>query len=385
MEEDARLAVRMYQRAVQLDPRFALAYAALARAHLVLSWGGQTGELPKAKATLDRAQQLGPELAETHLALGFYYYHGSRDYDHALEQFAWVRERQPNDPDVLSAIGYIRRREGRWAEAVSDLTRATELDPRNDQEFYELGFTYGVLLRRYAEAERALGRAIALAPDIPAYHALRAYLSLIQDGNAARAKQVLRQAGNTLDPARLVVSLEVVRGELVRVFAADYGDALTRLTLQAAGGDSATYYLGKAEFYRVRNDIQASRAYYDSARVVLEAQRIARPANKAAEQYPVEMPLALSYAALGRKADAIRLGREGAQLVPVSRDALAGPIVLLDLAEIYVRTGEYDAALDELEYLLSIPSPVSIPLLRVDPLYTPLKGNPRFERLVAGH
>src|SRR3989442_14387313 len=142
------------------------------------------------------ALPISPELPETHLVLGFYYYHGSRDYDHALEQFAWVRERQPNDPDVLSAIGYIRRREGRWAEAVSDLTRATELDPRNDQEFYELGFTYGVLLRRYAEAERALGRAIALAPDIPAYHALRAYLSLMQDGNAARAKQELRQAAS---------------------------------------------------------------------------------------------------------------------------------------------------------------------------------------------
>ena len=125
----------------------------------------------------------------------------------------------------------------------------------------------------------------------------------------------------------------------------------------------------------------AAHACYDSARVVLEAQRIARPAHTASEQ-PVQMPLALAYAGLGRKAEAIRLGREGAQLVPVSRDALAGPTVLLDLVEIYVRTGEYDAALDHVEYLLSIPSSVSIPLLRIDPLYAPLRGNPRFERLV---
>src|SRR5438445_629739 len=385
-EEDAHLAVRMYQRAVQLDPKFALAYAALARAHLFLSWiFDQTGELPKAQAALGRAQQLGPELAETHLALGYYYYWGSRDYDRALEQFGWVRERQPNDPDVISAIGYIRRRQGRWAEAVSNLIRAAELDPRSHSLFFDLGQTYR-LMRRYSEAERALGRAISLAPEVPGYYAQRADLYLMQDGNATRAGQVLQQAGNTFDPARILA--DPIAGEYrerVRVLAADYHDALTHLTLQAVGGDSALYYLTKAEFYGVKNDIPAAHAYYDSACVVLAAKMAARPPNKASGQQPVETQLALAYAGLGRKADAIRLGQEGAQLVPVSRDALAGPRAVLDLVEIYVRTGEYDAALDQLEYLLSIPSPVSLPLLRVDPLYTPLRGNPRFERLVAGH
>ena len=383
-EEDAHLAVRMYQRAVQLDPKFALAYAALARAHLFLSWiFDQTGELPKAQAALGRAQQLGPELAETHLALGYYYYWGSRDYDRALEQFGWVRERQPNDPDVISAIGYIRRRQGRWAEAVSDLARATELDPRNHSLFVELGETYR-LLRRYSDAERALGRAISLAPEVPAYHAFRAGLYLMQDGNATRAKQVLQQAATTIDPARILTARLVDNLRvLVRVFVADYGEALARFPLRAAGGDTAGYYMAKAEYYRVTSDTPRAHAYFDSARVVLEAKLAARPANKATE-FPVEMALALAYAGLGRKADAIRLGREGAQLVPVSRDALAGPTVLLDLVEIYVRTGEYDAALDHVEYLLSIPSSVSIPLLRIDPLYAPLRGNPRFERLVQG-
>ncbi len=384
-EEDAQLAVRMYQRAVQLDPTFALAYAALAQAHLFLSWVFvETSELPKAQAALDRAQHLGPELAETHLARGFYYYWGSRDYDHALEQFAWVRERQPNSPDVISAIGYIRRRQGRWAEVVSDLTRATELDPRNHGVFFDLAETYGYLLRRYPEAERAIGRAISLAPNIPTYHALRAYLYLMQDGNAARAKQVLRQAGSTLDPARILVGSAEENRVLVRVFAADFGEAFAHFPLRAAGGDTAAYYLAKADYYRVTSDTPRAHAYFDSARVVLEAKMAARPANKAAEQWPLEMPLALAYAGLGRKSAAIRLGREGTQLVPVSGDALAGPIVLLELAEIYVRTGEYEAALDQLEYLLSIPSMVSIPLLRVDPLYAPVRGNPRFEKLLSG-
>src|SRR5438046_10744530 len=103
----------MYQRAVQLDPKFALAYAALARAHLFLSWiFDQTGEVPKAQAALGRAQQLGPELAETHLALGYYYYWGSRDYDLALGQFGWVGARRPDDAAVTRPTGYIAARRG---------------------------------------------------------------------------------------------------------------------------------------------------------------------------------------------------------------------------------------------------------------------------------
>ena len=383
-DEDAHLAVRMYQRAVQLDPTFVLAYGALTRAHLNLSWGfGETGELPKAQAALDRAQQLGPELVETHLALGYHYYYGSRDYDHALEQFAWVRARQPNDPDAIRMIGAIHRRQGRWAETVSDETRATELDPRSHGSFADLGQTY-LILRRYPEADRAFARAASLAPDVRTYPVSRAHVSLLWDGNFSKAQQVLRQAGTTVDSARLLVDRSPDSRVLLRVFASDYGKALAHSPLRAAGGDTASYYLAKAEYYDLTSETPRAHAYFDSARVVLEAKMATRPANKASEQWPVEMPLGLAYAGLGRRADAIRLGRQGAELVPVSRDALAGPLMLFGLAEIYILAGEYEAALDQLEYLLSIPSPLSIPLLRVDPLYAPLRGNPRFQRLVAG-
>ena len=388
-DEDAHLAVRMYQRAVQLDPTFVLAYGALTRAHLNLSWGfGETGELPKAQAALDRAQQIGPELVETHLALGYHYYYGSRDYDHALEQFAWVRARQPNDPDAIRMIGAIHRRQGRWAETVSDQTRATELDPRSHLAFADLGQTY-LVLRRYPDADRAFARAASLAPDVRTYPVARAHVSLLWDGDATKAQQVLRQAGTTVDSVRFVAGPSGVGPSpdsrvFFRVFASDYGKALAHSPLRAAGGDTASYYLAKAEYYDLTSETPRAHAYFDSARVVLEAKMATRPANKASEQWPVEMPLGLAYAGLGRRADAIRLGRQGAELVPVSRDALAGPLMLFGLAEIYILAGEYEAALDQLEYLLSIPSPLSIPLLRVDPLYAPLRGNPRFQRLVAG-
>jgi TolB-like protein len=382
--EDAELAVQMYDRAVQLDPAFALAYDALARAQLDLSWiHGETSAMAKAKAALARAQQLGPELAETHLALGYYYYYGSREYGHALEQFEQVRQRKPNDPDVISAMGYIRRRQGQWEQSLTDLNRASDLDPRNHELFYNLSLTYGLILHRYAEARQAVARAITLAPDVPVYHAVRANLYILENGDTSMAKQVIEQGGRTLDPARIMVERQAERiaPSLVRVFAADYRDALARFTVQAADGDSATYYLRKAAFYGVESDTSAAHAYYDSARVVLEGQ-MARRASRGSEQQPLDLYLALAYAGLGRRADAVRLGRKGAALVPVSRDAFAGPIALVRLAAVYVLAGEYDAAIDELEYLLSIPAPMSASLLRVDPLYAPLRRNPRFERLV---
>src|SRR5438034_814242 len=314
-DEDAHLAVRMYQRAVQLDPTFALAYVALTRAHLMLSWSfGETGELPKAQAALDRAQQLGPELVETHLALGYHYYWGSRDYDHALEQFAWVRARQPNDPDAIRMIGAIHRRQGRWAETVSDQTRATELDPRSHLAFADLGQTY-LVLRRYPDADRAFARAASLAPDVRTYPVARAHVSLLWDGDATKAQQVLRQAGTTVDSVRFVAGPSGVGPSpdsrvFFRVFASDYGKALAHSPLRAAGGDTASYYLAKAEYYDLTSETPRAHAYFDSARVVLEAKMATRPANKASEQWPVEMPLGLAYAGLGRRADAIRLGRQ---------------------------------------------------------------------------
>ena len=161
-----------------------------------------------------------PELAEIHLALGYYYYWGRRDYEHALGQFAWVRARQPNDPDVIRMIGAIHRRQGRWAETVSDETLATELDPRSHGSFADLGQTY-LVLRRYPEADRAFARAASLAPDVRAYPVARAHVSLLWDGNATKAQQVLRQAGTTVDSVRLLVDRSPDSRVFLRVFASD--------------------------------------------------------------------------------------------------------------------------------------------------------------------
>jgi len=137
--KDAEIAVQMYEKAVDLDPNFAIAYAALSQARIWVSWVfGQIDQVPKAKEALDRARQLAPDLAETHLASGYYYYYGSRDYDRAMEHFNIVQRRQPNDAEVAAAIGFIRRRQGKWEQAAMQLEQAVELDPQNHSVLFVL-------------------------------------------------------------------------------------------------------------------------------------------------------------------------------------------------------------------------------------------------------
>ncbi len=153
--KDRLIAIEMYEKAVELDPTFALAYASLSGAHSAMYWFyyDRTDErLNKAKEAVDRALELRPDLPEAHLALGYYYYWGSLDYDRALEQFAMVQKGQPNNSDLLAAIGYVERRQGKFEEAVTNLKETVELDPRSFGQAEEVAITYRVM-RKYAEAD----------------------------------------------------------------------------------------------------------------------------------------------------------------------------------------------------------------------------------------
>jgi serine/threonine protein kinase len=149
----------MYEKAVEIDPTFALAYARLSIEHSFqyFAYRDRTDErLNKAKEAADKALELNPELPEAHLALGYYYYWGRRDYDHALEQFTIALKGQPNNSDLCAAIGYVQRRQGKFKQAVTNLKEAVGLDPRSSDKAEELAATYR-MLRKYSEAVSALG------------------------------------------------------------------------------------------------------------------------------------------------------------------------------------------------------------------------------------
>jgi len=359
--KDGEIAVRMYEKAVELDPNFAVAYAALSRVRLLLHWQfGQIDQVPKAKQALERARELAPDLAETHLALGYYYYWGGRDYDKAMEHFTIVQRRQPNDAEVTGAIGFIRRRQGKWEQAAAQLEQAVKLDPRNYIWLSNLGQTY-LYMRRYVEAERYLDRALAVAPDIPDTYGLKVQLYLSWLGSTERAEQVLDDAAGRIE--REVLDRKVW--------------ALGRVLV---GSDTFAYYLDKAETHYYMKQTELAAPYADSAGIILQAKIKAQPERAEWHRW-----LGWVYAYLGRHEDAIREARKAVALLPVSKDAYNGCWMIESLALLYTVVGEHDAAIDQLEYLLTIPSIISVPRLKFQPVWEPLHQHPRFQQLLEKH
>ncbi len=187
------------------------------------------------------------------------------------------------------------------------------------------------------------------------------------------------------------VSMDTVVAELVslgpdwtlpilRFLGEDYQQALEHLLLSRTPGEPGYYFEAKAELYARLHRTTLATTYYDSAKTAWEVRIRAEPGEATYHGM-----LGLALAGLGRKEDAIREGRTAVTLLPTSKDALDGPRLLANLAEIFLLVGEHEAAIDRLAFLLTIPSPISAPLLGVDPLWAPLRGSPRFERLVAGH
>lgn len=374
--EEALNAAQMYQRAAELDPQFAEAHAALAKARVWLTWNFGFGEVASAKDALDRALELAPDAIATHEAFGWYYYYGSRDYTAALKHFELVRSREPNNVDALSRIGFIQRHLGKWDEAVEAIAQAIELDPQSAALLTSQGQTY-LRLRRYGEAERHFDRAIALAPNVAVPYVAQARLYLLRDGNIAKVQELFQESRGSVERAAWVLGTDDGSDFTRSVLANKRVDALQLSELGASGIDTIGYLFGHALLVRRDGRRALSRVYYDSARTVLEARLQRNP-----EADNIHSLLGYAYAGLGREEEAIREGRRAVNLRPVSKDAFNGPRPRERLARVYVLVRKYDAAIDELEYLLSIPSLTSVPGLRLDPAWDPLRKYPRFQALV---
>ncbi|UCC47271.1 MAG: tetratricopeptide repeat protein, partial [Gemmatimonadota bacterium] len=257
---------------------------------------------------------------------------------------------------------------------------ASELDPRSTHKALEVAITHAPM-RNYAEAERYCDRAISLAPDLPDAYLIKMWLYVVWQGSAENARAVYRDALERVGPGELASGSfpPGMGGVAVRIIGDEYAENFLRLPAGSVG-DSAGHFLLRAEVHGRRGERELEYAYYDSARVISEAAVEERRAG-----YLVHMQLGRAYAGLGRKEEAIRAGQRAVDALPVSRDAFWGPLTIANLAMIYVVVGEHDAALDRLEYLLSIPSDMSIPLLQTDPIWAPLRDHPRFQRLVEGN
>ncbi|NIM91447.1 MAG: protein kinase, partial [Candidatus Aminicenantes bacterium] len=378
-EENFQMAVEMLERAVDVDPGFALAYAELSYAYSQLYHFGydRTEEcISMAKAAIDRAFELQPELPEVHMHLGNYYYYVHKEYDKALEEFAIAEQGLPNDTRIFEYKAYIWRRQAKFKESTSLLKRAIELSPQDAGITLNLAISY-MALREYQEAEDCYNRSIFLAPDQTEAHAFKAMNYWMWEGDLGKARAALEQIPVKKNP--LVIYFWVLQEMLER----NYQAALDRLSSASVDCfEGADFFMPKAQseglIYQLMNKPELARTSFDSARIILEKEINARP-----DDPRLHSSLGIVYASLGRKEEAIREGKLAIKLYPVSKDALTGTSFMQDLASIYIIVGEYEAALDQIEYLLSIPSwQISAAYLRIEPEFDPLREHPRFKRLL---
>jgi serine/threonine-protein kinase len=371
----------LLQQTVELDPRFALAWANLSIVHSEhYFWGFDrtAGRLEKAKAAAEKALELDPDLPSGHSALGGYYYMGHSDFEKALHYHSIAARGMPNNPKEIESIAYIWRRQGLVEEALEYLEKAAVLAPGQYWYPMQLGITTS-MMRRYAVADRYLEQSIELEPDQVASYAMRWLNMLSWTGDVSRARAILESvpAGRRSELSSTFYKqcmLERDPGCALEVLS-----TMPRIRTNFFDRDIEIRDLLEGFAYMMMGDTSTAQARFDSARVILE--EMARDyENDVVMGSSISGALGQAYACLGRKNEAIREGQRSFDLI--QWDKMLSSYAILNQAEIYVLIGEYDAAMDRLEDILSVPSVIGISLLEVSPKFDPLRELPRYRRIV---
>ena len=376
-------AMRLLNEAVARDPQFLLAWCLLSKAHVDYYWYGYdhtSSRLDLVNAAAQAALRLQPDSGEAHLALAKYYYRGFRDYDRALSELAVARRTLPNNAEVFAYMAYIGQRQGHWEEATRNLERALERDPHNLDTVQQMAISY-VLQRRYADAVRTYDRALTIEPGDPGnLRILRAHVT-VQWRADVKPLQTIWAKMLAEDPS---VGPDLDAGW------PDF--ALCERTAAAAARLLANYPRGGGWYFgtncphaywegvvaRWQGDSAGAQAAFTAARSDVE---------KIVEQQP-DFAAALSLlgvidAGLGRKEEAVREGRRACELLPISKDAVDGSAFVINLAQIYAWTGQKDLAIEHIAAVERVPNWLSYGFLKLHPYWDSLRGDPRFEKIVA--
>src|SRR6266576_648999 len=384
-------AASLLDQAITRDPEFFLAYCQLARTHGALFFNGKDhtpARLALADAAIAAAARLRPNSGELHLLLAEHLYHAYLDYDHARAELVLAQRTLPNNEQIFRLMALIDRRQGRWNESVRNYEKALELDPRqtpylrNTAQIYELQ-------RRFAEAAATLDRVLKLLPQDQTANEY--------DKREVRVERASIDLAWRADPRPLHVAIEAIVTEnpaaatefpywwfnlaLCEHDPVTANRALAAMKPGGLGSGSGesfprAWFEGLAA--RARGDAAAARAAFASARVEAETTVREQP-----DYGPNLCVLGMIDAALGRKEDAIREGRRAVELLPLAKDSIAGAGIMEYLSIIYAWTGEKNLAIDQVAATLQIPSNLNYGTLRLHPFWDPLRGDPRFEKLVA--
>jgi TolB-like protein/class 3 adenylate cyclase/Tfp pilus assembly protein PilF len=383
-------AQKYLREAVRLDPKFALGWALLsyvdAAGYITLRLQPTAGLREEARQAAETALTLQPDLGEGILAKGFYHYACLKDYDTAVRYFEQARQFLPNDSRIPASLAYAARRRGQWDRSAAYFTEAVRLDPRNVTMLSQHAILY-MVLRRFPEALRKLDLILNITPDDVDTLAQKAAIAQAQ-GDLRRASAILAPLQPGADETE-ALETQVYQAILER----HPTQIIPRLKEILANADLAFgFYHGELRFWlgwaqEVAGDRVAAQGTWQQARNELEAFLREQPEN-----YVLIGDLALVNMGLGDKAAALALSERAMAALPIERDAINGPGPIEILARVAARMGERDRAIAALGKLLSMPYggplgtqdiPLTPALLRLDPMFDPLRNDPRFQKLVS--
>lgn len=375
---------QLYQRAVELDPNFALA---LARYSQLESWMVHDGDRSperrnKARTLAEQALQLQPDLPEAHLALGFSYYYGDNDYDAALREFEIAQRGLPNESEVYLAIGAIQRRQGKWTESTANLEKAASLNPKDTWPLQNLAFNYS-MQRKFDAANKTIDRALELNPRGMGLWYVKVQLAINEKVDISACERALEKVKSY--PMSSEERLKIVGGEAyLLLFQRKYqqilqlSESLPDESFAVVPGSLAGKYFAIGIAHKGLGNDAAARTAFVKTKDIFEQQLRQKP-----EDPDLHVQLAKVLAWLGEKDAAIAETQRATDLRPESKDAFDGPKITEQVAQVYTILGDNARAIELLDGLLSRPSDLTLRSLKLNPAWDPLRNDPGFQALFA--
>src|SRR5258707_5466013 len=376
-------AIDLLNQALARDPSFFEAYCQLAYANDILYFLGNDhtpARLAMAEAAIQAAFRLRPDAGEAHLARAWNLYWGFLDYDRALGEVEIARQALPNDSQIFWLTALIQRRQGHWEDSIRTLERAVDLDPRNFEVLQAVAGNYATL-GRYAEQKLWLGRVLAFEPNNAGTKVILAKVDLDWGADTRPLHQMMdsvRATNPAVVPNMANWWLECALSELDTAAAKDALFPAGQNPINVGDDVFANRPFVEGVIARMAKDDNKARLAFTTARAEQEKIVQAQP-----NFGPPWCVLGLIDAALGRKEEALREGRHAVELLPVEKDAIRGPAMIKYLAMIAAWVGDKDLACQQLARIIHPPSPLSYGQLKLLPFWDPLRGDPRFEEIVA--
>jgi serine/threonine-protein kinase len=385
-EDPAKLkqSEQLYQRAIDLDPNFALA---LARYSQLESWMLRTHEgtrehRDKARALAEQALQLQPDLPEAHLALGNSYYYGDNNYDAALKEFEIAQRGLPNESEVYLAIGAIQRRQGKWAESTANLEKAASLNPKDTWPLHNLALNYQ-MQRNFEAANKTIDRALQINPRGIGLWDIKVKLAMAEKGDFSVYEQGVEKGKSFAisDEDRLKILGDHAN---LLLFQRKYpellqlGQRFPDDVFKTVPGSLALKYFAIGIAQKNLGDDAAARAALVKAKNIFEEQLKQKP-----DDADLRVQLAKLLAWLGEKDAAVAEAQRATDLRPESKDAFEGPRITEGVAQVYAILGDNARAIELLDGLLNRPSEVTLQTLKLNPAWDPIRNDPAFQALFA--